>query len=351
MATLLVLGGGGALGAYQAGCLVALAESGVLPDALFGVSAGALNAAFLAQAPSLERARQLAAWWQADASRSLLAPSLRARARSMARSARSGGSALLDAAALRDVVTTHVSCHDLSELAVPLTVTTTCLDCSVAVHHATGPVADTLVASCALPGLLPPVRLPDGHLHVDGGIVCGVPLDAAIAAAGPDDRVLVLDCGLAPVTSGADCAALPSRPSHLPAGVLREAAGATGTAGLLREGAGTAGTAYGARPGCGLLSLEPRPYLAPTDRVPKALDPILRAFTAARNVASTATVRPYLADPRVEVLPHVADAYAAGLLRALPSGTRDLSDAAGLVAAGEAATRAWLTTRQPATYR
>jgi predicted acylesterase/phospholipase RssA len=300
MATLMVLGGGGALGAYQAGCLVALAEQGVLPDALFGCSAGALNADFLAQGPSLARTEELANWWRADTSRSLLAPSLRARLRSVASSARTGGASLLDASALRRVVTTHVSCHDLSELAVPLTVTTTCLDCAAAAHHSTGPVADTLVASCALPGLLPPVRLPDGHLHVDGGIVCGVPLDAAMAVASPGDRVLVLDCGLAPVTSGPGCAAL-------------------------------AGRSSGVGQGCGLDSLEPRSYLAPVDRVPRALDPVLRAFTAARAVASTATVRPFLGDPRVQVLPHVADAYAAGLLADVPRGSRDLTRAADLV--------------------
>ncbi|MBW3640761.1 MAG: patatin-like phospholipase family protein, partial [Actinobacteria bacterium] len=223
-------------------------------------------------------------------------------------SARSGATSLLDASALRRVVTTHVSCHDLSELAVPLTVTTTCLDCATAVHHASGPVADTLVASCALPGLLPPVRLPDGHLHVDGGVVCGVPLDAAMAVAAPGDRVLVLDCGLAPVTSGPDCAA---GPGSAPAG-------------------------------CALGSLEPRSFVAPVDRVHRALDPVLRSFTAARAVASAATVRPFLADQRVEVLPHVADAYAAGLLVDIPRGTRDPSQAAALVSAGRSATLRWL---------
>lgn len=313
MATLMVLGGGGALGAYQAGCLVALAETGVLPDALFGCSAGALNAAFLAQDPSPARAEALANWWRADTSRSLLAPSLPSRLRSVAASARSGATSLLDASALRRVVTTHVSCHDLSELAVPLTVTTTCLDCATAVHHASGPVADTLVASCALPGLLPPVRLPDGHLHVDGGVVCGVPLDAAMAVAAPHDRVLVLDCGLAPVTRGPDCAA---GPGFAPAG-------------------------------CALGALEPRSYVAPVDRVPRALDPVLRAFTAARAVASAATVRPFLADPRVQVLPHVADAYSAGLLVDIPRGTRDPSQAAALVSAGRVATLRWLAAGEP----
>ncbi len=44
--TVLVLGGGGALGAFQAGGLLALAEAGVFPDAVFGCSVGALNVRF-----------------------------------------------------------------------------------------------------------------------------------------------------------------------------------------------------------------------------------------------------------------------------------------------------------------
>lgn len=309
MRTLMVLGGGAALGAYQAGALLALAEAGVVPDALFGCSAGALNAAFLAQDPGLARAEQLAVWWTADASRALLSPSLQARMRTLASSTRRGTATLLDARDLRRVVEQNVTCHDLSELAVPVTVTTTCLDCAAAAHHATGPVADVLAASCALPGLLPAVRLPDGHLHVDGGIVNGVPLDAAMAVAGPEDRVLVLDCGLAPVTSGSGC--------------------------------GTGLTAHGPA-GCSLEPLEARPYLAPVERTPRAFDPVLRAFTAARAVASAMTVRPHLADPRVAVLPHVADAWAAGLLAVLPRGPRDVSQAPSLVEAGRRATTHWL---------
>lgn len=316
MRTLVVLGGGGALGAYQAGALLALAREGVVPDALFGCSAGALNAAFLAQDPSVRRAEELAVWWTGGTSQLLLSPSLRIRARMLASSARRGSAALLDARELRRVVEANVPCHDLSELAVPVTVTTTCLDCGTASHRSSGPVVETLAASCALPGLLPPVRLPGGHLHVDGGIVNGVPLDAAMAVAGPEDRVLVLDCGLAPVTSGAEC--------------------------------GTGLTAAGP-PGCSLDPLEPRPYVAPVERNPRALDPVLRAFTAARGVASAATVRPFLHDPRVEVLPHVADAYAAGLLTSLPRGPRDATQADALVDAGLRATALWLAKNQTRT--
>ena len=44
----LVLQGGGALGAYQAGVYEALAEAGIQPDWVAGVSVGAINAAIIA---------------------------------------------------------------------------------------------------------------------------------------------------------------------------------------------------------------------------------------------------------------------------------------------------------------
>jgi NTE family protein len=43
----LVLGGGALKGAFQAGAVVALFESGFQPDVLYGISVGSLNAAFL----------------------------------------------------------------------------------------------------------------------------------------------------------------------------------------------------------------------------------------------------------------------------------------------------------------
>src|SRR6476646_7877339 len=125
----MVLGGGGSVGAYQVGALLALTEAGIVPDMLFGCSVGALNAAVLAGDPGPQRAADLAEWWLDTRTHGVIAPSLWRRV------------------------------HDIAELAVPLTVTTTCLDCGQAVHHSRGGVGDLLVASCALPGLFPPVRL------------------------------------------------------------------------------------------------------------------------------------------------------------------------------------------------
>ena len=52
----LVLQGGGALGAYQVGVYQALAEAGIAPDWLVGTSIGAINAALIAGGPPERRA-------------------------------------------------------------------------------------------------------------------------------------------------------------------------------------------------------------------------------------------------------------------------------------------------------
>jgi predicted acylesterase/phospholipase RssA len=317
--TIFVLGGGGSLGAYQVGALVGLARAGHVPDALFGCSAGALNAAFLAGDPTLRRAQDLVGWWSDRSTHSVLAPSRLTRMLGIARAATGAQQGLIDPRPLRRLISRRLEAHDLAELAVPLTVTTTCLDCGDAVHHDRGSLIDVLQASCALPGLMPAVQLSDGHRHVDGGVVCGVPLGAAIASAGPDDTIFVLDCALAPVTGRAgECAAL----------------GATGAAG-----------------GCRLPADLRRSYLAPAEGHRGALELMLSSFAVARAVASRASVVPHLDDPRVRVVPHVADAWSAGLLEQLPRGPRDCSLSASLVAAGQAATEAWLDSPLGSTLR
>ena len=47
MSIAFVLSGGASLGAVQVGMLQALAERNILPDSVFGASAGALNAAWV----------------------------------------------------------------------------------------------------------------------------------------------------------------------------------------------------------------------------------------------------------------------------------------------------------------
>lgn len=60
----LVLQGGGALGAYQAGVYEGLHEAGIRPNWVAGISIGALNAAIIAGSPVAERIERLRAFWE-----------------------------------------------------------------------------------------------------------------------------------------------------------------------------------------------------------------------------------------------------------------------------------------------
>ena len=59
-----VLQGGGALGAYQAGVYEGIAEAGLAPDWIAGVSIGAINAALIAGNPPERRVARLREFWE-----------------------------------------------------------------------------------------------------------------------------------------------------------------------------------------------------------------------------------------------------------------------------------------------
>ena len=60
----LLLQGGGALGAYQAGVYQALAEANLHPDWVAGISIGAINSALIAGNPSERRVEKLREFWE-----------------------------------------------------------------------------------------------------------------------------------------------------------------------------------------------------------------------------------------------------------------------------------------------
>src|ERR1700712_3992055 len=60
----LVLQGGGALGAYQAGVYQAMHEAGLEPDWVSGVSIGAINSAIIAGNPPERRLERLKTFWE-----------------------------------------------------------------------------------------------------------------------------------------------------------------------------------------------------------------------------------------------------------------------------------------------
>jgi NTE family protein len=72
--TILLLQGGGALGAYQAGAVEGLAEAGIHPDWIVGISIGAVNSTLIAGNPPEKRVAALREFWERASAHSPLVP-------------------------------------------------------------------------------------------------------------------------------------------------------------------------------------------------------------------------------------------------------------------------------------
>lgn len=188
MTTAYVLGGGGVLGTSQLGMLRALAEQGERPDLVVGTSIGALNGAFVAADPTVEGIRTLAEVWRAVGASGVF---LENPMRSAARIARFS-THLLTSAPLRQIVDDHLPVDTFEELAVEFQCVAACIETADATWFRTGELVDPVVASCAVPGLFPPVEI-DGRHYLDGGLVHSIPVGRAVALGA--DRIFVLQVG------------------------------------------------------------------------------------------------------------------------------------------------------------
>lgn len=185
-----VLSGGGSLGAAQVGALRALFEAGVRPDLFVGCSVGALNAAFLAVDPTLERVAELERIWRGLRKPDVFGGNRRLGATAPILRAVRRDDHLYEPDALRALIRAWVPLRDLSETVVPCHVVTTDLVHGKPCWWSTGDPVTVLSASACLPALFPPVSL-GGSLHVDGGVTSPVPVDRALDLGAM--RVWVLD--------------------------------------------------------------------------------------------------------------------------------------------------------------
>lgn len=202
--TAFVLSGGGARGALQVGALRALLEHGERPDVVIGTSVGAWNGAWLAMGPTLERLETMARVWESVHPAQVLL----GRERVAGGSSRQAVRGALALAAARNVARDHPSLYDdtglrqllqryypgatFEEMVVPLYVIATNLTDGLRTVFSSGPLGPALLASSAIPGIFPPVRIADA-VYVDGGAVenCGVELALTLGAR----RIFVLDVG------------------------------------------------------------------------------------------------------------------------------------------------------------
>src|SRR6266566_6067846 len=164
--TAVVLAGGAALGAMQAGMVHALYERGITPDLLIGTSAGALNAAFLASRPAtVATAHELAGLWRGLRRRDILP----LRPATLLSGLAGRRDHLIPDHALRRLAARHLQFARLEQAAIPLHLVAFDLPAGTEVRLSDGPLADAVLAAAAIPGVLPPVRW-RGRLLADGGI-------------------------------------------------------------------------------------------------------------------------------------------------------------------------------------
>ncbi|HEX8122854.1 MAG TPA: patatin-like phospholipase family protein [Solirubrobacteraceae bacterium] len=189
MTTAFVLSGGASLGAIQVGMLRVLAERDIRPDVIVGTSVGAVNGAFLACRDfGPEAVDELAELWL-GIRRGQVFPVEPFTGLLGFLGARRN---LVPGGALRRLLTRNTDCERFEDLATPLHVIACDVRSGQEVRISEGPLVDAVMASAAIPGVLPPVER-DGRLLVDGGVLNNTPITHAVDLGA--DEIYVLPSG------------------------------------------------------------------------------------------------------------------------------------------------------------
>ena len=171
-----VLGGGGVLGAHEVGMLRALAESAIEPDVILGTSIGAVNGAMFAADPTVGGVERLGRLWAESNIAGVSAGTLLRRVSTLART----GTHLQSLDEVRLRLAEALPVERVEELQVPFQCVAASIERAAEHWFADGVLADVVLASCAVPGILPPVPIGDEHF-IDGGIVNSIPVARAVA--------------------------------------------------------------------------------------------------------------------------------------------------------------------------
>ena len=182
-----VLGGGGVHGAVEVGMLRALVERDLCPDLVLGTSVGALNGALFAADPE-HAVDRLTALWQDFEDHNPFEASLIEQAGTIART----WTHLHGNHRLRRLLLEHLPVRRFEDLRVPFSCVAASIEDAAARWFDRGDLIDALLASTAVPGLLPPVEI-DGRHHLDGGLVDSIPVDRAVLLGA--ETIFVLQVG------------------------------------------------------------------------------------------------------------------------------------------------------------
>ncbi|WP_307869116.1 patatin-like phospholipase family protein [Nocardiopsis sp. B62] len=173
-----VLGGGGVRGAVEVGMIRALLEEGIAPDLVVGTSIGAINGAVLAADPSAAAVERLTRTWTSEEANTVFGEAVGRQLHRIVTTR----THLISPEPLRRLLVKMLGPDPAFEdLAVPLRVVAASIERAAEHWFSEGPLIEAVLASSAVPGLLPPTRI-DGEHFMDGGIVNSIPIEAAVRA-------------------------------------------------------------------------------------------------------------------------------------------------------------------------
>lgn len=172
--TAFVLSGGASHAAVQVGMLRSLTEAGIKPDLLVGTSSGALNAVAFAADPTAEGVERLALAWR-QVRRSQVFP---VALPGLLLGVIGRRDHFLSNRGVQRVISQFAEISRLEHAAIPGHVVATDLETGEPVVLSEGDVVTALLASTALPGVFPPVRLA-GRMLIDGGVAADTPIEQA----------------------------------------------------------------------------------------------------------------------------------------------------------------------------
>jgi NTE family protein len=201
-----VLAGGASLGAVEVGMLRALYERGIAPELVVATSAGALNGAFIASRPqTVETVDALAEIWNGLRRGQVFPLNLLTGLLGFL----GARDHLVPDGGMRKLITRHIERDRLEQMPLELHVIAVDVITGEELRLSQGPAVEAVMASAAIPAVLPTVRW-EGRELMDGGVANNTPISHAVELGASAVYVLPTGnaCALAQAPSGALAMAL-----------------------------------------------------------------------------------------------------------------------------------------------
>ena len=155
--------------------LRALLEREIVPDLIVGTSVGAMNGAAVAVAPELTTIDRLEEIWTTLDKSEIFSGTILSGAANLVRTRTS----LQSNQSLRRLIERLLPAKTFDDLAVPFQCAAASIERAAEHWFFEGSLVDAILASSAVPGILPPVKL-NGEHFIDGGIVNSIPIGRAV---------------------------------------------------------------------------------------------------------------------------------------------------------------------------